>query len=156
MKKTTRNLSVILVNGYDRDGNVRTVKQLYKAMKSRPWTTLKRSQPNDVTLLYVGGPKGMKIWGVAVIAESAFLDVPDPEWTESTKGYFAQHTDVRRLRHPISLHQIRRRFPAWKLWNRLDGHRVCNVPVEFRKSAARLVASKNANTTRILAPWIRN
>jgi hypothetical protein len=142
MSKTTRNLSVILANSRDRNGRVRTVEQLRKDVQSRPWSALKRSQPNDVALLYVGGPEGMKIWGVAVVAEKAFRGVPDAEWTESNKGYFAQHAEVRRLRCPVSLQQIRRKFPGWKLWNRLDGHRVCNVPVELRKAAAKLVASK--------------
>jgi hypothetical protein len=112
MRTTTRNLGVILASGVDRDGRVRTVEQLHKEVQSRPWTALKDSQPNDVALLYVGGPEGKKIWGVVVLAEEASLKEPSHEWTDSYKGYFARHANVRRLRHPISLHQIQSKFPA--------------------------------------------
>jgi predicted RNA-binding protein with PUA-like domain len=156
MRKTNRNLCVILANGRDREGRLRTVERLLKDIQSRPWTALKKSQPNDVALIYVGGPEEMKICGVAVVADEAALGVPDTEWTDSDKAYLAPHTNVRRLRRPVALQEIRQKFPYWKLWNRLDGHRVCSVPDELRKAVAKFVASKNPNTARVLAPWIGN
>lgn len=117
-----------------------------------PWTAPKDAQPGDTALFYLGGAEP-GICGIGRTAEEAELGEPG-EWTESTWGYFAQHEKVLLLRHPITLHDIRRAFPTWKRWNNLKGTRVHIVPEDRCERLAEMVAARNSVARRFLLPWI--
>lgn len=122
--------------------------------RERSWSAPKGAKPGDVALFYMGGLT-RAICAVGRTETAAEPDEPDPEWTESRWGFFAQHGDIRTLGVPITLETIRRAFPTWGRWNNLRGVRVHIVPKEHRERLAKLIADANPSARSLRSPWLR-
>lgn len=78
---------------------------------------------------------------------------PD-DWTESERGFFARHKDIKELSQPVYLQEIRKAFPKWKRWNNLRGVRVHIVPLNYRQRLTRLITAKNETARPLLKAWL--
>ncbi len=129
------------------------VAQRLKEAAKRAWTAPKDAGPGDIALFYFGGPGRQAIYAIGGTASMAAAGVPG-RWTESEHGYFARHKDIMVLASPVYRDDIRATFPAWKRWKNLFGVRVHVVPTEYRKGIAKLIATRNPATQRLLTPWM--
>ncbi len=147
-KPTTRPLLYIVFRRDDRRGS----RQL-KDAEREPWTAPRETQPGDVALFYLTGPK-RGIWAIGRAATKAELGEPG-EWAKGDRrAYFVQHTNVILFSSPVTLDELRNQFPKWTFWNNLRGRRAHLVPEEYRAQLARIVAEKIPSARDLLSSWL--
>ncbi len=148
LKPTTRPLLYIVFRRDDGRGP----SQL-KDAEREPWTAPRETQPGGVALFYLTGPK-RGIWAIGRAATEAAPGKPG-KWAKGNRpAYFVQHTNVILFSSPITLDELRNRFPKWTFWNNLRGRRAHLLPEEYRAQLARIVAEKNPSARDLLSPWL--
>jgi len=128
--------------------------QLKDATK-QPWTAPKNARPGDVALFYLTGLSA----GIHAIGQTTTVAKPDEpgDWATGDRSYFfARHARLRILPHPLTLQEIRERFPSWKRWSNLRGVHVHIVPEGYRAPLADILARTNPSARNLLSPWLPN